>query len=161
MTGWVAVFGPFVPVVHGLDSKIVRSGPFFFPREAWKPHDAEPEKEGVMPREQINYPNSVAVVVDVKGNELEYQEGAAVPPGYSVHPDPALHVHWQQALDFAPGHVQVSVEMAAGHFKARAAHLDDSVKSTSIFTPALSRAEINKLIRVLRSARDKAYGRDE
>lgn len=51
--------------------------------------------------------------------------------------------------------------MEASYFKARAAGLDNSVSHTSIFTPALNRSEINKLIRSLRTARDKAYGRDE
>lgn len=120
-----------------------------------------------MPREQINFPNVVAVRIDKDGNELEYEPGTPVPPDdYGVFPDPALHVHWQQPAELAgsvhtPGHVQVSVQMDAKYFKARAAHLDASVSDTSIFTPLLSRSEINKLIRVLRSARDKAYGRDE
>ena len=115
-----------------------------------------------MPREQINFPSSIAVVIDDRGNELEYQVGADVPPGSSVHPDPALHVHWQPAnVEYGTGHVQLSVEMEADFFRARAANLHESVTSTSIFTPALTRAEINKLIRSLRVARDKAYGRDE
>lgn len=32
---------------------------------------------------------------------------------------------------------------------------------TLLYTPVLSRAEINKLIRTLKRARDKAYGADE
>lgn len=115
-----------------------------------------------MPREQINFPNVAAVVIDDRGNELEYTEGTTVPPGSHVYTDPALHVHWQPTgQDFGTGHVQVSVQMEASYFKARAESLDESVSHTSVFTPELSREEINKLIRVLRTARDKAYGRDE
>ncbi len=115
-----------------------------------------------MPREQINYPNSLAIVIDKDGNEDEYVEGSKVPEGADVYSDPAMHVHWRNPGSdiFNPG-VQVSLEMPAEFFKSRANQLDDSVSHTSIFTADLKRTEINKLIRVLRTARDKAYGRDE
>lgn len=38
-----------------------------------------------MPREQINYPKSNAVLIDNTGNELDYIEGDTVPPGSYVY----------------------------------------------------------------------------
>jgi hypothetical protein len=114
-----------------------------------------------MPREQINFP-SVAGVMIYKGNELEYEPGSDVPEGAEVFADPALHVNWQPSgLEIGGPHVQVSLQMPAGFLKARADGLDERVSDTWIYTPSLDRHEINKLIRVLRTARDKAYGRDE
>jgi hypothetical protein len=116
---------------------------------------------GAMPREQINYPSSTGVLI-YQGNELDYQPGASVPEGGEVFADPALHVNWQsEGADFGAPHVQVSLEVPAGFLRSRAAGLDDSVSHTCLFTPVLTRQELNKLIRVLRTARDKAYGRDE
>ena len=114
-----------------------------------------------MPREQINFPSVTSVMIH-KGNELEYEPGSEVPEGAEVFADPALHVNWQPSgMDFGGAHVQVSLQMPAGFLKARAAGIDADVIDTWIYTPVLDRHDINKLIRVLRTARDKAYGRDE
>lgn len=114
-----------------------------------------------MPREQINYPNINGVII-LDGNELEYEEGAGVPEGGKVFPDPALHVNWQASgADYGNPHVQLSLQMPAGFLRARAEGLHESTVDTWIYSPALTREELNKLIRTLRNARDKAFGRDE
>lgn len=91
-----------------------------------------------MPREQINYtePNT-------RNREDE---------------EATLHVNWTAG---DAGYVQVSLNLTAERIKEWADQLDDSVSHTAFYTPALNRTEINKLIRVLRTARDRAHGRDE
>ncbi|ASR79966.1 hypothetical protein SEA_ARCADIA_2 [Arthrobacter phage Arcadia] len=114
-----------------------------------------------MPREQINYPNVAACIIHSNGDELEYEQGSPVPEGSEVFCDPALNVNWQTSSNDLDGHVQVSLTLPAGFLKARAKSLVEDVIDTSLYTPILTRQEINKLIRTLRIARDKAYGRDE
>lgn len=114
-----------------------------------------------MPREQINYPNTTGIVIDNKGNEHVYIEGIPLPDGSIVFTDPSLNVNWQTQNPDIPGHVQLSLSMESAYLKSLAHSLDPTVTHTAIYTPVLSRKELNKLIRVLRVARDKAYGRDE
>lgn len=91
-----------------------------------------------MPREQINY---ITVPVHDRADE-----------------EPTLHVNW----DNDQGLVQVSLNMTTERYVRWAERLDPAVVShTSQYTPILTRSEINRLIRVLRTARDKAYGKDE
>lgn len=112
-----------------------------------------------MPREQITYPSAKPFMIDSDGNELELT--ANVPARFKVLCDPELHVNWMPESSDLGGHVQLSLNMEAVFLKHRAAGLTDDVSHAAIYTPTLSRQELNKLIRVLRVARDKAYGRDE
>lgn len=98
-----------------------------------------------MPREQINYPRKIEVL----------QASSDEPESIKIDwEDPTLHVNWDS------NYVQVSINLTAARIKLWADQLDGETHS-AFYTPELSRQEINKLIRVLRTARDKAYGRDE
>ena len=116
-----------------------------------------------MPKEQINYPAPFEPRCTCGGNE-----GCTnCPP--AIHgeawPEPELSVSWGKANDYGPGHAQVSMKLPGRYLK----HLADSLESDTTpspsgigaFSPPLSRDELNRMIRILRQARDHAYGRDE
>ena len=90
-----------------------------------------------MPREQINHPN----------DSLE-TEGS--------WRDPIVQVYW--SAQSTGSHVQLSLEVDPGYLQAI---YDPDALTTTIYSPALSRSELNKMIKALRRARDSAYGRDE
>lgn len=69
--------------------------------------------------------------------------------------DTSLHVNWHR--DSA---VQVSIEVERHVLMAWADQVKDD-ETITWHTPPLSRPEINRLIRVLRTARDQVHGRDE
>ncbi len=109
-----------------------------------------------MPREQINYP-------------APYEPSVANSADLAVHgeswPEPEVHVSWTRTADHGPGHVQVSLLLPVGYVKHLAAALDapDTPEPSGIgaYSPALTRDELNRMIRTLRRARDQAYGQDE
>ncbi len=108
-----------------------------------------------MPREQINYPQLHVVHLDSSDGPDGGTDIDTI--------DPELHVSWMPDM-----HVQLALVADPKYF----AFCADSVNEGSIFsteehkrssawTPVLKRQELNKLIRVLRRARDSAYGKDE
>jgi hypothetical protein len=108
---------------------------------------------GVMPREQINFPQPVETQYgscDGKGNSEQHVE---------VNTDPAVHVNWHNAGNDHGGHVQVSLECDRAYLASFTDVLDDDRRN--LYSPVLTRSDVNKLIRTLRKARDQAYGRDE
>jgi hypothetical protein len=113
-----------------------------------------------MPREQINFPKD-SLIINRFGLEIEHELDVDVPDSSVVVNEPTLHVAWQNDNPDNEGHVQVYIDLDVNHLKHKIAGLSDDVIKSAIFTPSLSRQEINRLIRVLRTARDKAYGRDE
>lgn len=106
-----------------------------------------------MPREQINRPQ-FGVVIDPGDPDVP------APVGTKIETNPAaVHVGWNRA-----GWVQVSLEADPSYFRFVADNPDGEAVAdgrTSAYSPPLGREELNKLIRVLRRARDQAYGRDE
>lgn len=106
-----------------------------------------------MPREQINYPPELVPTA----------EYPASPRGRTSWRDPALHVSWWPAdKDDMPGHVQVYLDTDNTQLVDLIGEADPAKSLlTSVYTPQLTRAEINKLIQTLRRARDQAYGADE
>jgi hypothetical protein len=114
-----------------------------------------------MPKEQINYPHP-------------YRTGHSL-PGLPEDPDqlymtadPALFVRWHAAGHDSTGHVQLSIsefeKAAPAEYEAleNDTHLVNPLKTVAEhYCPPLTRSELNDLIRVLRKARDQAYGRDE
>lgn len=84
-----------------------------------------------MPREQINHP----------GNEVD-EEGLR---------DPIVQVAWADKT------VQIGFEADPGLFALAA---ESGALSTALYSPGLTRAETNRMIRALRRARDKAFGVD-
>jgi hypothetical protein len=109
-----------------------------------------------MPREQINFPSTKMLMINDRGEEREIEPGAELPDGSKLVADPELSVSWMP-----DGHVQVSINMEAEFIKHLSTGMTEGATHNAVYTPSLSRQEINKLIRVLRLARDKAYGRDE
>lgn len=104
-----------------------------------------------MPREQINFP----AIQDVKNFD---------PTGAPIHGeawrDPVLLVSWQANPDHE-GHVQVALSNPQSYLKSAMGSAVTSDQDIELFTPVLNRDQLNRLIRVLRRARDQAYGRDE
>lgn len=101
-----------------------------------------------MPRTQINYP------LVVRPDEPD----TSLPPGTYVG-DSILHVTWSPADKGA--HVQVALEVDQGYAEMALAHSNgDQPNTTYLYSPALDRAQLNKMITALRHARDQAYGKD-
>jgi hypothetical protein len=117
-----------------------------------------------MPREQINFPETVKVFNEEKISKTadgQVQIFGTADVSYST--EPAVHVSWVPGdrID-ATGLVQISLEADASYLRVCTEFADEQdSKRSYIYSPALARAEVNKLIRVLRRARDQAYGRDE
>jgi len=89
-----------------------------------------------MPREQINYPSY---------------------PGDTA---PRAHIVWNQNV----GHVQLAFEMdeaSVMDWLKDKTRLTDADGKVWFYTQVLDRQVLNKLIRTARTARDKAYGRDQ
>ena len=104
-----------------------------------------------MPREQINFPVPTEThfgSCDGKGNSEQRVE---------IYTDPAVHVTWHNVGNDHDGHVQVALECDLSYLAKNTPDED----RRSLYSPVLSRSDVNKLIRVLRRARDQAYGRDE
>lgn len=108
-----------------------------------------------MPREQI-VPMSLAMIDnDPKRTTPVHGEAWA---------SPGLHVGWMPSGETGEGHVQLCIEVDRRYTDFAAKQTDDVVGKGSplkIWSESLDRVQLNKLIRTLRNARDKAYGRDE
>jgi hypothetical protein len=90
-----------------------------------------------------------------------YQLGDIQPEGTALLQDPSLDVTWNRA-----GWVQVSIEMDRAKWLQMAQELVDEGEQPytvfrAMYTDVLTRTEINNMIKVLRKARDQAYGADE
>lgn len=110
-----------------------------------------------MPREQITRDE-----FDTTGNQRE-----------RAH----VHVGWnkvgewvQVSLAVSPQYARFGIDQAAAEAKRFYAGRDDmqvdedtfvAMQPVKLFSDSLTRTEINDLIRVLRRARDQAFGRDE
>ena len=70
-------------------------------------------------------------------------------------------VHWTNAATESPTAVKLRVVMNTDFLRLLINSAGSPNDPTPVLTPALSRKEINNFIRVLRKARDQAYGRDE
>lgn len=88
-----------------------------------------------------------------------YIVGEILPEGSGIREDPSLDVSWNRQ-----GNVQVSIEAPTDWWErfeqARVGEKSDRTHYAA-FTSTLSRQDINDMIRVLRRARDAAYGADE
>lgn len=103
-----------------------------------------------MPKEQINFPEAQQTHAAVMDG------GVVTEQSTTTYTDPAVHVNWHAAGTDRGGHVQVSLECDRSYYE----QFPDEVRGER-YSPVLSRSEVNKLIRILRRARDQAYGRDE
>lgn len=75
-----------------------------------------------------------------------------------------LSVGWMPPSEDSDGEVQVILSADPRHLHERIKLFAETVNegaAAKIASPPLTRYELNKLIRALRTARDKAYGRDE
>lgn len=77
-------------------------------------------------------------------------------PGETPERTPTVQVGWTR-----DGWVQVSVEGDPSYFQFAANAPDPGDGRCTVYSDSLDREELNKLIRVLRRARDQAFGRDE
>ncbi len=125
-----------------------------------------------MPHELISFPQ----VQKMHRNCGPSDDGSCT-PGCSIIADtwPQVTVHWGAAGHDRGGNVQVSLieyeKPAWGDWNKRvneALELQSPVRDVDVLTierethsMVLSRSELNDLIRVLRRARDQAYGKDE
>lgn len=112
-----------------------------------------------MPKEKINHPGWYKTQLDAMPGDVLESDATAV-----ATTDPALSVRWHRNGDTnMPGHVQIAFETypAAPWSEFATADCWPTREPDEVFSPVLTRSEINDLIRVLRRARDQAYGRDE
>lgn len=110
-----------------------------------------------MPKEQINFPHWRKMTRGLPGQEVSDDEATA-------EIDDTLVVRWHDNT-LVEGYVQMSI---VGRAPIPWNDFDEDAESGPVlntpderFTPVLSRSDINRLIKVLRRARDSAYGRDE
>lgn len=125
-----------------------------------------------MPKEQITWPQAVQL-----GPPCEHTE---IPCSCPRIADtwPQVNVRWAAAGHDRYGNVQISLveyekptwdeystrlEQALNEVSERMAVRDGDIlkEEKETFSAVLSRSEINEFIKVLRRARDQAYGRDE
>lgn len=77
--------------------------------------------------------------------------------------DPSVEVYWMKYPDGQAGHVQVGIEADHTHLAAAASGEYNCRPQGRglVLTGVLTREQVNTMIRVLRRARDQAYGKDE
>lgn len=115
-----------------------------------------------MPKERINNPPVVYAGQDEGPIAWKPAEGAGSPGAWveaapqEIRRDAVVTVGWHK-----DSWVQISLEGEPSYFRMAAEHPDISEERTSVYTPPLTRDDINKLIRVLRRAREQVFGRDE
>lgn len=112
-----------------------------------------------MPREQINYP-------DLTVEPRRAIDGKDTPPVHGeAWRDPALHISWlaqhDENMEPVAGHVQVAFEADPAYFEMAAGNPNEPPDRSTVYSPVLSRSEINRMIRALKRARDQVHGRDE
>jgi len=91
-------------------------------------------------------------------------DSSGTPEGYITRTEPSLDITWNRS-----GWVQVSIDFERAQWKRIVEEQDryeaelgeNAPMSQAIYTDVLTRAEINNMIKVLRKARDQAYGADE
>lgn len=106
-----------------------------------------------MPKEQITFA--------MREFAFPPDGGPAAPTDAKCNIDPTLHVNWRNSTD-GDGHVQIMLQAPLSYLKlAMDSPNGDEAETTQLWSPVLDRADINRMIRVLRHARDKSYGRDE
>jgi hypothetical protein len=113
-----------------------------------------------MPREQITTPERAEIYLDRDGYELQTDPGVTILADTKLYGGERLSIHWGPNGIIGESNVQLAIGLESDLVKARAATYDTETL-VSFFTPALSRSEINHLIRSLRKARDQVHGRDE
>ena len=114
-----------------------------------------------MPRDQINFPAEPVTVDAIPVIRDGMTEIAGAPesalsgvPTYG----PAVHISWLRGEN---GHVQVAMVTNPEYLQVAIDHPNEDIGRTSIYSPPMTRDEINRMIRSLRRARDQVFGRDE
>ena len=89
----------------------------------------------------------------------EWTPGEVISENQVLREEPSLDVFWNRDGEY----VQVAIEAPSYWWKKfMEGRVDDpQILSFSAFTNVLTRKEINHMIRILRRARDAAYGSDE
>lgn len=103
-----------------------------------------------MPHVQINHPEPTTTLTgscDRDAGVIEQHE--------EIYTDPAVHVSWQPGTDDRDGHVQVALECDRSYFEK----FPDEDRGCR-YSPPLSRRAVNRMIDMLRDARDEAFGPD-
>lgn len=134
-----------------------------------------------MPREQINTPARRTITLPTGSNGLKpgefglhfAQDGDALEEGQHWEDTPTVSVGWDRPGDHGlpseEGCIQFHVSVAADEVVRAAAEITRTrenpelpgLNQVTFSTVALSRVEAQKSIRVIRRARDAAYGADE
>lgn len=120
-------------------------------------------KGHTMPREQIT-PNGTEYLIDGFPVEPNSTDPAKPEDSLSVE-QPILHVNWNKSQsegsETFPGFVQVSMQVDMKQIEAFMDRDNEFIIAHWFYTSVLTRETINKMIRILRHARDAAYGIDE
>lgn len=127
-----------------------------------------------MPKERVHHGKLyVSIPMELESDDssptprmteyTEYRPGEKLPEGATLIEEPSLEVTWTRSSDMLGGWVQVSIDMPREKWLENAKTLeeDPNVVARAMYTDSLSRQEINNMIKVLRRARDAAYGADE
>ena len=111
-----------------------------------------------MPKEQVNFPGPFVPRDPSK-------DGSTDDP--IIHgeswPEPTVHVRWLSANRNIDGHVQIAIEAPRDYLKM----LTEGDGKCSfgdmpgVYSPAMTRSELNRFILLLKRARDQAYGKDQ
>jgi hypothetical protein len=129
---------------------------------------------GAMPREQITHNR----IVDQTVSSMTYGTIEEDIPTVTAHieiPRRNLHIAWHPA---DAGWVQVGIDITVAELRDMLAHAEAEAQSEArrlaemgeyavdahqfrVMSDVLSRSEVNATVRTLRTARDRAYGRDE
>ena len=130
-----------------------------------------------MPSETIHWGKQYTVVTHPEtehtggwDEEVDYKGSIEGEPLPVVHRTPSIAIHWTRPGDHAPveytedpeGHVQITLDVSAREILLAAESVTKyGATSHGFFTDSLSRYQINKLIKILKRARDAAKGVDE
>lgn len=112
-----------------------------------------------MPREQINYPKPF----EPCESSTSGSTNDPIIHGESWS-EPIVSVNWLGATGDHDGHAQVSIEVSRKYLEMLADRdYDQSSRgmTATVYSGVLARADLNRLVRSSRRARDQAYGRDE
>jgi hypothetical protein len=91
----------------------------------------------------------------------KYDQNVKQPENTRIRQDPSVDITWNRA-----GWVQISFDIEREQWIENAKELEAEGEQPytvfrGIYSESLSRSEINNIIKVLRKARDQAYGADE
>lgn len=136
------------------------------------------QKGAIMPKERIKHGDIFVIegqgAEDVRTLDGEptgikaygihlYQVGEVLNEADTLEEHASFDIHWTKMDAYDPGRgtAQLSVSIPRDLLKRAMEDTDDADGPVVIYSDFLSRAELNRMIRLGRHVRDSAHGRDE